>query len=84
METKADFFNRIGQFLSFVKGRSPSKPAGRIPYRLERTPGVRKLAGYAQATTDSVEIAVRRGGDWDQDGKSKDERFLDLVHFELC
>lgn len=56
----------------------------RIPYRLERTPGVRKLVGYIQAATDIMEIAVRRGGDCDQDGKSKDERFLDLVHFELC
>lgn len=55
----------------------------RIPYRL-RTPGVCKLAGNVLATTDSMEIAVRRGGDWDHDGKSKDERFLDLVHLELC
>jgi peptidoglycan L-alanyl-D-glutamate endopeptidase CwlK len=29
-------------------------------------------------------IAVRWGGDWDHDGKSKDEQFLDLGHFELC
>lgn len=56
----------------------------RIPYRLERTPGVRKLVGYVQAATDIMEIAVRRGGDWDQDGKLKDERFFDLVHFKLC
>lgn len=26
---------------------------------------------------------IRWGGDWDMDGKSTDERFLDLVHYEL-
>lgn len=28
-------------------------------------------------------IPIVWGGDWDGDGKSDDERFLDLVHFEL-
>jgi hypothetical protein len=29
-------------------------------------------------------LSSQLGGDWDGDGKSKDERFLDPVHFELC
>jgi hypothetical protein len=28
-------------------------------------------------------IAIRWGGDWDQDGFVADERFLDMPHFEL-
>lgn len=30
-----------------------------------------------------LDIAVRWGGDWDQDGDFKDQTFNDLVHFEL-
>lgn len=26
---------------------------------------------------------IRWGGDWDMDGRSRDERFIDLPHFEL-
>lgn len=43
-----------------------------------------RLAGYVQAVADSKGIRLRWGGDWDRDGQSKDERFLDLVHLELC
>ena len=32
---------------------------------------------------EELNIRIRWGGDWDMDGKSTDERFLDLVHFEL-
>lgn len=30
-----------------------------------------------------VNVPLRWGGDWDGDGDTKDERFVDLVHFEL-
>lgn len=43
-----------------------------------------RLAGYVQAVGDAKGIRLRWGGDWDRDGQSKDERFLDLVHLELC
>lgn len=28
-------------------------------------------------------ISIRWGGDWDQDGRTKDETFMDLPHIEL-
>ncbi|BBP70044.1 hypothetical protein PHLH6_20480 [Pseudomonas sp. Seg1] len=41
-----------------------------------------RLAGYVQAVANAKGIPLRWDGDWD--AKSKDERFLDLVHLELC
>jgi peptidoglycan L-alanyl-D-glutamate endopeptidase CwlK len=42
-----------------------------------------RLAGYVLAVADELDIEVRWGGDWDGDGKSRDERLLDCPHFEL-
>jgi len=42
-----------------------------------------RLAGYVLAVADELDIEVRWGGDWDQDGRSNDERLVDLPHFEL-
>lgn len=63
----------------------PSNAVDIAPYPLDWSDSLAfaRLAGFVQAVADSMGIAVRWGGDWDQDGKSKDERFLDLVHFEL-
>ncbi len=30
-----------------------------------------------------LDIPIRWGGDWDRDGSSKDETFVDMPHFEL-
>lgn len=49
----------------------------------------RYFAGYVQGVAEmlrlqgEMEHAVRWGGDWDQDTELKDNRFNDLVHFEL-
>jgi len=42
-----------------------------------------KLAGMFIYAGNSVGVEIVSGGDWDQDGKSIDERFLDLMHIEL-
>jgi len=43
----------------------------------------KKLAQCVLAAADKLGVRVRWGGDWDMDGDSADERFLDLPHFEL-
>ena len=41
------------------------------------------FAGYVMATARRMGIAVRWGGDWDQDFEVADEKFRDFPHFEL-
>lgn len=41
------------------------------------------FAGYVQAVADFLEIPIRFGGDWDGDKIFSDNRFNDLVHFEI-
>jgi peptidoglycan L-alanyl-D-glutamate endopeptidase CwlK len=41
------------------------------------------LAGTVQALAKHMGIKVRWGGDWDSDGNLKENKFQDLVHFEL-
>lgn len=63
----------------------PSKAVDLAPYPLvwrdERQ--FARLAGRIEQIADQLGIAIRWGGDWDQDGKTIDETFLDLGHFEL-
>lgn len=41
------------------------------------------FAGFVKATALMLEIPVRWGGDWDGDTEVRDERFVDLPHWEL-
>lgn len=41
------------------------------------------FAGFVWAVAMTLGIKVRYGGDWNGDLKFKDERFMDLVHWEL-
>ncbi|MDX9730213.1 MAG: hypothetical protein RBT63_00445 [Bdellovibrionales bacterium] len=41
------------------------------------------FAGYVQATADRLGIKIRWGGDWNGDRNLTNDRFLDMVHFEL-
>lgn len=41
------------------------------------------FAGYVLATAKSMGVDLRWGGDWSMDFQVKDNRFDDLVHFEL-
>jgi len=41
------------------------------------------FGGIVQATAESLGIKIRWGGDWDSDDNLDDQKFMDLVHFEL-
>lgn len=41
------------------------------------------LAGLFIATADSMGVKIRWGGDWDSDDDLDDQKFFDLLHFEL-
>lgn len=41
------------------------------------------FAGYVVRVADEMGIRLRWGGDWDSDGDFHDQRFMDLVHFEV-
>lgn len=42
-----------------------------------------RLAGLIQAAAAEYGLKIRWGGDWDSDGSSKDQSFMDTGHFEL-
>ena len=41
------------------------------------------FAGFALATAKAMDVDLRWGGDWSMDFEVKDNRFDDLVHFEI-
>lgn len=41
------------------------------------------LAGVVMTTAARLGVKLRWGGDWDQDGDTRDETFRDRPHFEL-
>lgn len=41
------------------------------------------LAGLFLAAGAELEIELRYGGDWDRDGSTKDQTFMDLGHIEV-
>ena len=41
------------------------------------------FAGKVMQMAQVLEIPIRWGGDWDEDGDVNDQSFNDLVHFEL-
>ena len=42
-----------------------------------------RLAGVVLTVAHNQGVALRWGGDWNRDGRSRTETFLDLGHFEL-
>ena len=41
------------------------------------------FAGYVRGVASQMGLRIRWGGDWDGDTETKDNKFDDLVHFEL-
>ncbi|MFT5766751.1 MAG: peptidoglycan L-alanyl-D-glutamate endopeptidase CwlK [Halioglobus sp.] len=71
--------------------RWPAMAADVTPYPLDWNDigGMYLFAGWALCTADKLyregkmTHRLRSGSDWDMDGKTVDQKFNDLVHFEL-
>lgn len=63
----------------------PSNAIDVIPWPIDWADRERMslFAGYMLATATQLGINLRWGGDWDRDTQVKDNKFDDLVHFEL-
>lgn len=74
--------------LKWPQGKHNSLPSLAVdiapyPINWNDLPAFHRLAQVVLETAESMGIKIRWGGDWNGNGSSKDERFLDLVHFEL-
>jgi peptidoglycan L-alanyl-D-glutamate endopeptidase CwlK len=73
------------QFPSSKHNSLPSLAADVMPYPIDFKDRERMhlFAGFVLATAKTLGIEIRWGGDWDRDTEVADNRFDDLVHFEL-
>ena len=63
----------------------PSRAVDIAPYPIDWDDRERfvYLAGIIKGIAATKDIAIRWGGDWDQDNDLHDQSFMDLPHFEL-
>ena len=63
----------------------PSLAVDVAPYPINwgDTNRMRYFAGFVVGIGKSMGIDIRWGGDWDKDTELKDNKFNDLVHFEV-
>lgn len=74
--------------LKFPLGKHNSMPSMAIdaaPYPIdwEDTKRFYLFAGIVIAVGHMMGITIRWGGDWDRDMDVNDQKFMDLVHFEI-
>lgn len=64
---------------------NPSLAVDVVPYPVDWNDRERfcHLAGVVQGVAHALGIRIRWGGDWNQNGQWRDERFVDMPHFEL-
>lgn len=70
-----------------MHNKQPSLAFDFLPYPARDWDDVRqfaRIAGALQLVAATLGIRLRWGGDWDQDGKTADEKFLDAGHLELA
>ena len=65
--------------------KSPSLAVDVAPYPIDwkNTKRFYYFAGFVQGVANELHISIRWGGDWDRDFDLDDQRFNDLVHFEI-
>lgn len=54
-----------------------------FPVDWQDTARFARLVGYIEHIAHQRGIKIRWGADWDMDGATKDERFIDMPHLEL-
>ena len=65
--------------------KNPSIAVDVAPYPVDWTDRDRfhYFGGYVLGIASQMGLKIRWGGDWDMDTQTKDNRFDDLVHFEI-
>jgi len=81
-------YNKGNSKIKFPYGKhnaSPSVAVDVAPYPIDWNDRDRfhYFAGYVLGTAKQMGLRIRWGGDWDMDTQTKDNKFDDLVHFEL-
>ena len=63
----------------------PSTAVDVVPYPIDwqDVDRMRYFAGYVMGLAKAKGISLRWGGDWDSDTEVMDNKFQDLVHFEI-
>lgn len=63
----------------------PSLAVDVVPYPIDwdDIERFRHFQGFVEATAIQMGIKIRCGGDWDMDRDFKDQRFIDMPHFEV-
>jgi len=81
-------FNKGNSKVKFPNGKhnqSPSVAVDVAPYPIDWSDRDRfhYFSGYVLGIASQMGLKIRWGGDWDMDTKTKDNKFDDLVHFEI-
>ena len=81
-------FNKGNSKVKFPNGKhnkSPSIAVDVAPYPIDWSDRDRfhYFSGYVLGIASQMGLNIRWGGDWDQDTQTKDNKFDDLVHFEI-
>mgnify|MGYP005848532571 CR=1 FL=1 len=73
------------KFPSSKHNSTPSKAVDVAPYPIDwgNRDRFNLFAGIVLGVASEKKIGIRWGGDWDGDTDTRDNRFDDLVHFEL-
>jgi peptidoglycan L-alanyl-D-glutamate endopeptidase CwlK len=64
----------------------PARAMDLVPYPVDWTDldRFRKLAAVVKQVAAELGVSLVWGGDWDGDGRTDDEKFVDMPHFELA
>ena len=73
------------QFPNSKHNSNPSMAVDIAPYPINWKDRDRfhYFAGFVKGIAQGMDIEIRWGGDWDSDTEVRDNRFDDLVHFEI-
>lgn len=87
-EAQHEAFTTGKSKLDWPNGNHNSNPSRAVdvypfPVDMNDTRRFYYFAGYVKGVAAALGIKIRWGGDWNKDTQVKDNKFNDLVHFEL-
>ena len=73
------------QWPNSMHNSSPSRAVDLVPWPVDWNDHLAfaRLAGIMDGAAAIKGFKIRWGGDWDGDGSSRDQSFMDIGHFEL-